>query len=155
MDAQIRIREGGIDEVAAIEAAIPEFVRPKPASELSQRLDNGGALILIACADDAPVAYKAGYRLDGQRFYSWVGAVLPAFRRLGVALALLRDQERRLRAAGYTGVRVKSRNAFPGMLRLLIGEDYRIVALEPVPSPEDPKIVFEKSLSRSPAGGAP
>lgn len=155
MDAQIRIREGGLDEVAAVEAAIPEFARARRKPELAQRLGGDDALILIACADDAPVAYKAGYRLDGLRFYSWVGAVLPAFRRRGIALALLREQERRLRAAGYTGVRVKSRNAFPGMLRLLIGEGYRIVALEPVPSSEDPKIVFEKSLSPPTAGGTP
>ncbi|MEZ0471925.1 GNAT family N-acetyltransferase [Luteimonas salinilitoris] len=145
---EIRIERGDIDGIAALEARIPEFSCPKRAATLAERLRaDSGALILIAFADGQPVGYKAGYALETRRFYSWVGAVLPAYRRHGIALALLREQERRLREAGYANVRVKSRNGFPGMLRLLIGEGYRIVALEAVPSPQDPKIVFEKLLA--------
>lgn len=148
-----RIDRGDVDDVAALEARIPEFPRPKRAAVLAERLRaDRGALILVARADGRPVGYKAGYALEMRRFYSWVGAVLPAYRRHGIALALLREQERRLRGGGYASVRVKSRNGFPGMLRLLIGEGYRIVALEAVPSPRDPKIVFEKLLVPSSPG---
>ncbi|WP_407351904.1 GNAT family N-acetyltransferase [Luteimonas sp. R10] len=145
---EIRIDRGAIGDIAALEARIPEFSCPKRAAVLGERLrSDNGALILVAFADGQPVGYKAGYPLEMRRFYSWIGAVLPPYRRHGIARALLHEQERRLRESGYASVRVKSRNGFPGMLRLLIGEGYRIVALEAVPSPQDPKIVFDKRLA--------
>lgn len=150
------LREGTIDEIAAIEREIPEFVRPKTTEAMAERLQSASALILVACLDGRPVAYKAGYALSPDRFYSWIGAVLPRYRRRGIARALLLEQERRLRALGYARVRVKSRNTFPSMLRLLIGEGYRIVGLEPSPSAEDPKIVFDKPLiDRTASGNQP
>ncbi|TDK22318.1 GNAT family N-acetyltransferase [Luteimonas aestuarii] len=143
----LAIREGQVAEIARLETSIPEFTRPKTLDQLEQRLQAGrGALILVACDGQRPVAFKAGYALAQDTFYSWVGAVLPGYRRAGIARKLLHGQEDRLRKTGHRRIRVKSRNAFPGMLRLLLGEGYRIVALEPVPSAEDPKVVFEKIL---------
>lgn len=144
MPSDYRLREGSLDEVAAIERTIPEFLPPKSLEAIASRLDVPGALILVACRDGDPVAYKAGYPLPDGWFYSWIGAVQPAHRRRGLALALLHEQERRVKAQGHPGIRVKSRNGFPGMLQLLIGQGYRILGLEPVPSPEDPKIHFAK-----------
>ena len=144
----LAIRTGTPAEIAALEARIPEFVRPKPLQALEERLQAArDPLVLLACDGTDPVAFKAGYALAPGLFYSWVGAVLPAWRRRGIARRLLHEQEARLRAGGYARVRVKSRNAFPGMLRMLVAEGYRIVALEPVPFAEDPKIVFEKALA--------
>lgn len=143
----VSIREGDVAEVARLESAIPEFAKPKTLHDLRQRLRaDRGALVLVAIDGGHPVAFKAGYALAPDTFYSWVGAVLPQYRRSGIARQLLHAQESRLRGLGHARVRVKSRNAFPGMLRLLLSEGYRIVGLEPVPSVEDPKIVFEKLL---------
>lgn len=151
--ADLSIREGQAAEIAALEFAIPEFRQPKSLDVLEARLrPERDALILLACSDGTPVGFKAGYALAPGTFYSWVGAVLPAFRGQGVARRLLQAQEARLRGRAYARIRVKSRNAFPGMLRLLVAEGYRIVGLEAVPSAEDPKIVFEKALSAAKDG---
>lgn len=143
------IRDGSLEEIASVERTIPEFPRPKSADQLAARLGVPGALLKVACADGRPVAYKAGYPLPDGWFYSWTGAVQPAHRRRGLALALLQEQERLVREAGYAGIRVKSRNGFPSMLQLLIGQGYRIVDLEPVPSAADPKIHFAKPFPPS------
>lgn len=145
--AQPVVRLGTIHEVAELECGIPEFATPKPVEEIARRLDTREALILVAEFEGRPVAFKAGFPLNDTTFYSWIGAVAPQARRQGLARALMQAQERRVQSAGFERIRVESRNAFPGMLRLLIGQGYRIVALEPVPDAADPKIVFEKCLT--------
>ena len=69
---------------------------------------------------------------------------MPGFRGLGVASALRQQQERWAPARGYTQLRVKSRNRFPQMLRLLIAAGYAIVGTEG--RGDDLKIHFERSL---------
>ena len=64
--------------------AIPEFDQRRSLARLQERLP-AGALILIAEADSQPVGFKLGYPAEDGSLYSWLGGVLPAHRKTGLA----------------------------------------------------------------------
>ena len=64
--------------------------------------------------DGEPAGFKVGYERENY-FYSWMGAVLPAYRRLGIAQKLADQQEKWAKSAGYTTIRFKTRNHHKGM----------------------------------------
>lgn len=138
------VREGSVSEALAVEAAIPEFGAPHSEERYTQRLTDRRSLILVAELDDRLVGYKVGYQQTPTVFYSWLGGVIPKERGAGIATALRERQEQWARAAGYRHLRVKSKNRFPSMLRLLIGAGYQIIGTEG--DGEDLKIVFELTL---------
>ncbi len=76
------------------------------------------------------LGFKIGYELDENTFYSWFGGVLPIARNKGVAQAQLDIQEQWVKQQGYQQLKVKSRNLFPAMLRLLLKNGYLIEKLE-------------------------
>ncbi|MDN2710270.1 GNAT family N-acetyltransferase [Janthinobacterium sp. SUN118] len=123
------IRPGTIEEAWQVLRAIPEFEQPRTVAQLRQRLP-ADALILIAEEDTGPAGCKLAYRADDGSLYSWLGGVLPAHRKTGLAQRLLEYQEAWAGAHGYPAVTVKSMNRYPAMLRLLIRNGYRICAVE-------------------------
>lgn len=138
------VREGTIAEALRVEALIQEFHGASPRERYEERLAGRPALILVAEVDGRLVGYKVGYEVGERVFYSWLGGVVPGFRSAGVASALRERQEHWARGRGYTRLRVKSRNRFPQMLRLLIAAGYSIVGTEG--SGDELKIHFELSL---------
>ena len=80
--------------------------------------------------DDVLLGFKIGYALDQRTFYSWFGGVSPLARNKGVAQAQLEAQEAWVQKQGYEQLKVKSRNQFPAMLRLLLRNGYLIEKLE-------------------------
>ena len=138
-------RTGTVEEVVAVHRALPEFDRPVTAASLNERLSSH-SLVLVATRNDEIVGYKAGYALDDQRFYSWLGGVLPEHRSRGVADALRQRQEEWAEAQGYRQILVKSMNRFPAMLQMLISRGYLVCGYEDGGSPQQSKIVFAKTL---------
>jgi len=135
-------------DIPAIIAEIPEL-RPIPPEKLAKKLIPG-SILLVAEAGGRAVAFKLGYPISPQVFYSWIGGVIPAFRGHGTARALMKMQEQLAQERGYGTIRVKSMNQFPAMLHLLISADYKIVDTEyPTSSLKDSKIVFEKRISQT------
>ena len=128
----INVRTGTVAEAYALYEGTPEFVQQAvPIENVQQRLAAESALILIAELDGEPVGFKLGYdRYNDGSFYSWLGAVLPAARRKGVAAALLEDQERRVTAIGFDRIYVKTRNRYVAMLTLLLERGYVIVGVQ-------------------------
>ncbi|MGR5144064.1 N-acetyltransferase family protein [Photobacterium sp. DNB23_23_1] len=143
----MHIREASIEEAVTVLAAITEFARPATEDELKQRLRVHRALILVAEIDGELAGVKIGYQLSEDCFYSWLGGVAPAGRRSGVAQALLEAQEAWVLAQGYQTLRVKSRNRFPAMLRLLLRNGYQIEHLEKKDGIEDFRLHFVKQLN--------
>lgn len=92
------------------------------------------------------MAYKLGYALDSNTFYSWLGAVAPECRGQGIAQALLNAQEAWVKAHSYLAIKVKSMNRFPAMLSLLIKNDYAIVGYEDRGCTQTNKILFTKDI---------
>ncbi|MDP4982470.1 GNAT family N-acetyltransferase [Pseudoalteromonas tunicata] len=142
----ITILEGSITHMLEIELAIPEFTAPKTANDLARKLNNRQSLLLIAYHQAKPVAYKLGYQLNENTFYSWLGAVLPEFRGQGIAKQLLLAQESWVKAQGFMAIEVKSMNRFKTMLQMLIAHDYHIISCKPAQQSTEVKIRFRKQL---------
>ncbi|ANS40698.1 GNAT family N-acetyltransferase [Serratia inhibens] len=139
-------RHATLKEIHALYGQIPEFGGLHSLADLQQRIGLSACHLLIAEIDGQPAGFKLGYQTQEKVFYSWLGGVLPAFRRHGVARALLAEQESWAQAQGYRQVRVKTRNQFQAMLMMLIGNHYQIVQLEKKGEVADYRLLLEKTL---------
>jgi predicted GNAT superfamily acetyltransferase len=102
-------------------------------------------LVLAALVQDRLVGYKVGFEERPGLFYSWVGGVHPDHRRQGIARALMQEQHRLVRQAGYRQVRTVSKNKHKAMLVLNIRSGFNIIGTY-LDGRGELKIVFQKSL---------
>ena len=124
------VREGSLEEVVSVVEQITEFAKKESVASLSERLAGKTSLLLVAEEAGVLLGFKIGYELDENTFYSWFGGVSSLARNKGVAQAQLDVQERWVNQQGYQQLKVKSRNQFPAMLRLLLRNGYLIEKLE-------------------------
>ena len=79
----IQIQSGSFQECVDLSNQIPEFDSPYALDEYEKRCE-GAHLSLNAFVDEKPVGFKVGYdRFKDGSFYSWMGGVLPKYRRQG------------------------------------------------------------------------
>lgn len=142
----MKIREGSLSEVVAVVTEIDEFIVKENEQSLAQRLEGKRHLILVAEQQGQILGFKIGYELDSDTFYSWFGGVSPKARNLGLAQKLLDVQEYWVIKQGYQQLKVKSRNQFPAMLRLLLRNNYLIENFEPYEPLLESRIHFVKQL---------
>ena len=141
------VREGSLEEVVSVVEQINEFAQKESVASLSQRLSGKKSLILVAEEAGVLLGFKIGYELEPNTFYSWFGGVSPLARNKGVAQAQLDVQEQWVKQQGYQQLKVKSRNQFPAMLRLLLRNGYQIEKLEEKEDIREHRIYFVKQLS--------
>ena len=104
-------------------------------------------LLIILCFDgEQLVGFKIGYTYNENTFYSWVGGILPKYRRLGIAKTLAATQEKIVIAKGYQKLRTKSMNRFKSMMILNLRNGFDIVKVYTNDSGQT-KIIFEKELT--------
>lgn len=127
--------------ITELEGRIPEFTSHYPLERIQARLKDRPSLALLVLHQGEPVGYKVGYEETPQRFYSWIGAVLPEHRGRGWARQLLHYQENWCRAQGYREITVWSENRYRSMLIFLLRENYDIFAVS-----GEGKILFRKLL---------
>ena len=144
---KITIRKGTILEATTITHQIPEFGKAYMTAEYVKRLEKIPHLILIAEADGELAGFKVGYERerDGS-FYSWMGGVLPPFRRKGIASLLAARQEQWALLKGYQSVRFKTRNQHKGMLIFGINRGFKVVGFDARNNVEQHRIMLEKQL---------
>ncbi|WP_231102498.1 GNAT family N-acetyltransferase [Pseudoalteromonas luteoviolacea] len=142
-----QIEKGTLEELISIEEQIPEFTASKSKETVLSRIQGATFLLLVAKLDGKPIAYKLGYELSNEQFYSWLGAVVPAYRGSGIAQSLLDAQEQWCASRGYSCISVKSMNKFKSMLMILIKNNYQIVECRPLSDGSDSKIRFLKRLN--------
>ena len=142
----MKIREGSLSEVVAVVTEIDEFIVKENEQSLAQRLEGKRHLILVAEQQGQILGFKIGYELDSDTFYSWFGGVSPKARNLGLAQKLLDVQESWVIEQKYQQLKVKSRNQFPAMLRLLLRNNYLIENFEPYEPLLESRIHFVKQL---------
>jgi ribosomal protein S18 acetylase RimI-like enzyme len=142
----INYRTGTLDEVLAVDSQIPEFDGRTNKQKLDERLKNRQHLVLIAEASQQPIAYKLGYALSDSEFYSWLGGVIPSYRKQGIATKLREAQEALAVENNYQVLSVKSMNRYPAMLQLLISSGYHISGYEDKGDTDSSKICFYKKL---------
>ncbi|MBU2709791.1 GNAT family N-acetyltransferase [Zooshikella harenae] len=141
----IIIRDGSFEDALLIHNGVKELNHIPSVAYYLDRLSSRRYKLLIAEVSGKLAGYKLGF-WDGDRsFYSWLGGVLPEFRRIGVAQKLLENQEAYLRESGAHKINVKSMNKYPGMLILLISNGYHITDVVSSSSGEN-KIEFAKTF---------
>ena len=139
------IENASIETVVALSQQIPEFADPYGEADYEQRLANTPHQILAAYHSGQPIGFKVGYAREDY-FYSWMGAVLPAYREQGIAKALAARQETWAREQGFTKIRFKTRNYLRAMLHFGIANDFNIIAVIPQSNIKEYRIVLEKEL---------
>ena len=73
--------------------------------------------ILIAFYNGIPAGCKIAYdRFGNKIFYSWLGGVLPEFRRKNIAKTLSEKMEEMAQIRGYEFIRFKTRNKFTSVI---------------------------------------
>ena len=140
------VREGSLEEVVSVVEQITEFAKKESVASLSERLAGKTSLILVAEEAGVLLGFKVGYELDENTFYSWFGGVSSLARNKGVAQAQLDVQEQWVKQQGYQQLKVKSRNQFPAMLRLLLRNGYLIEKLEEKEDINSHRIHFLKQI---------
>ena len=106
----MQIRECSFVECIKLSKIIPEFDSPYEINEYEKRCGSICHLSLISNIGDIPVGFKIGYyRYRDGSFYSWVGGVIPNFRKNGVAHQLSNCQESWAENNGYSYIRMKKR----------------------------------------------
>ncbi len=103
-------------------------------------------LAQVAFVGEVPVGFKLGYERTPEEFYSWLGGVLPEWRKQGIAQELLRLQHTKVKALGYEKITTKSRNQFTQMLILNLKSGFHIVGTQPRDEGKDLNILFEKTF---------
>ena len=121
------IHEDKLDDAFTVSTNIPEFDDPYEISEYSKRLNSTVHLILTAYDDHNPIAFKIGYhRHSDGSFYTWMGGVLPNYRRKGIANNLADHQEAWAKKKSYNSIKVQTRSKHNAMLTLLINRGFQI-----------------------------
>lgn len=143
----ITVKHSNIEEIHFLYSLLPEFSALHNRQDLINRLNNKETCALVAYREEKPVGFKLGYALSDTTFYSWLGGVLPDYRRDGIAQVLLHTQENWALNHGYQHIEVKTRNSFPAMLIMLIKNGYQLTALEQAENLADNRVRLVKCLT--------
>ena len=143
--SRITIKETDLQTAYEVSLGIPEFHGPPPLKEYKRRLDGVPHLILVAFENDKAVGFKVGYERDGG-FYSWMGGVLPSYRRRNVATRLAQYQEKWAQEHGYDCVTFKTRNQHLNMLLFSLRRGFIVVGFKEKDDPTANRIILRKVL---------
>ena len=143
----IHIREGAFQECVDLSSKIPEFNSPYKIEEYKKRCA-GKYLVLIAEIDNQSVGFKIGYdRFNNGSFYSWMGGVLPKFRRMGVAYSLANLQEKWATKNEFSSILLKTRQKHDGMIAFSLNRGFIITEETQITPAEETRIWMQKSLN--------
>lgn len=139
------ISPSDIATAVAISKRIPEFVGPPTEAEYEKRLKGVPHIILVAFDGTRAVGFKVGYERNGQ-FYSWMGGVLPSYRRRNIARHLAEAQEEWARKQGYKSVTFKTRNQHKNMLLFALRRGFNIIGFKEKGDVLTNRILLQKVL---------
>lgn len=104
-------------------------------------------MILEAHINDEPVGFKIGYKESKSVFYSAKGGVLEAYRRHGIALALLADMMQRVDENGFKVFAFDTfPNLHPGMTILAMEQGFRLIKADYNSVYKEFRLRFERRL---------
>ena len=141
----LSIQRGDITTVVRLSKLLPEFSEPHEATEYVRRMEGKRSLVLIAYWDNQPVGFKVGYQREDY-FYSWMGGVLPEWRRKGIARALSKYMEEWASQSGFRRIRFKTRNRHKYMLCFAILNGFDIIEVEARNEIGEFRLFLEKKL---------
>lgn len=139
-DVPLRIREVGMEQLDLIRRL---NVAVFDEEHIINTFDRENLLMLVAWSAGTPVGFKVGYQLDATTFYSAKGGVRDAYRRNGIARALLYAMIDVVEAQGYERfVYDTFPNKHPGMTVLGLDEGFRVVRAGYSPKYQDYRLRF-------------
>lgn len=141
----LRIRQARLAEIVALGSRLPEFSNPPTGKQYHDRLTGVRHLLLLAEWEGMPAGFKVGYERE-ESFYSWMGGVLPEFRRLGIARALADAQEEWARRQGFGQIVFKTRNQHKNMLLFALQNGFDIIGFTEKETVETNRILLRKVL---------
>ena len=142
------IRESDLETALGVLSQLPEFDALKSADHYRQLISGQKSLILTAFDQDKAIGCKIGYdRFKDGSFYSWLGGVLPDYRKDGVAKALAQHQEKWAVENGFTSIKFKTRNRHKAMLQFALRNGFSIYNVKPKAALEDYRIELIKPLT--------
>ena len=143
----IHIREGAFQECVDLSSKIPEFNSPYKIEEYKKPCA-GKYLVLIAEIDNQSVGFKIGYdRFNNGSFYSWMGGVLPKFRRMGVAYSLANFQEKWATKNEFSSILLKTRQKHDGMIAFSLNRGFIITEETQITPAKETRIWMQKLLN--------
>ena len=125
-----------------------QMFRPRGDINYFQRrfLGRRHVLTLLAKYEGRPVGFWVGYELKPAMYYHWLGAVVPEFRRAGIARQLQEGQQAWARDHEYEYIRSECLNHQRHFIHFAIDVGYDIVGMRWDSTHADNLIIFEKSL---------
>jgi ribosomal protein S18 acetylase RimI-like enzyme len=144
-DVPLTITEVSLDQLDLIRRLNVDIFDDEQIIKTFERDD---LLMLVARSEGTAVGFKLGYRLDPRSFYSAKGGVREAYRRRGVARALLYAMLDLVRERGYNRfVYDTFPNKHPGMTVMGLDEGFRVIRAGYSPRYQDYRLRFELSLT--------
>lgn len=141
---EARIQSIGLDQIDVIRKMNKVIFDTE---HIIRTFDRPALLILLATVGGAPAGFKIGYERRGDTFYSAKGGVMPAFRRRGIARALLYDMVDRARQQEYRRFMYDTfPNKHPGMTVLGLDEEFEVIQAGYSSKYQDYRLRFAKSL---------
>lgn len=143
-DVPLAITEIGMDQIDTIRRLNVAIFDDE---HIINTFDREDLLMLLAHTAGTAVGFKLGYRLDNHSFYSAKGGVHPAYRRNGIARALLHAMLDLVHERGYERfVYDTFPNKHPGMTILGLNEGFRVIRAGYSSQYEDYRLRFELSF---------
>ncbi|MCS5490253.1 GNAT family N-acetyltransferase [Algoriphagus limi] len=144
---QFKIRHASPEELLWVHERIPEFPGKASLDFYVDQLKHRLYLALVAERDGKLLGFKVGYQSDTPEiFYSWMGGVIPDYRKMGIANALADYQENWAKEKGFRAIYFKTRNRFPAMINFGLQRGFKIMEVIPKGGVEDYRVVMRKEL---------
>jgi ribosomal protein S18 acetylase RimI-like enzyme len=125
---EIKIEEG-IDKVQNIMRS--SFENPYSKEKVLEKLEGKKYWLYVAVDGRKTIGFKLWYEDADKQIYSWLGAVMPEYRRKGIAKKLMGIQLEVSKLSGYKLIKVKTHKGHPEMMKFLNKEGFKEVKREP------------------------
>lgn len=141
------VRLGTVSEFVELSRCIPEFDNPYGEEEYHKRMADFG-IGLVYEQEGKAVGFKVGYDRfkDGERFYSWMGGVLPQYRLNGVASKLQEAMELKCSQMGFLKICFKTLNRHRAMIQFGHKHGFEVYNFKKSDENQNSKIYFIKDL---------
>jgi ribosomal protein S18 acetylase RimI-like enzyme len=122
-----RCRSGALDDIVAVVRKIDGWDPYEMVSRGVDHLPPLDHVLVVEAGDGELVGFRAGYECDPGAFRCWLVAVLPEYRRRGLAKLMYDEQKVWLVAHGFREIRTYTRASNPAMLHILRSSGYEQV----------------------------
>ncbi|WP_420385386.1 GNAT family N-acetyltransferase [Roseivirga sp.] len=143
----MKITEGSFSEALEVLRGLPEFDPLLPTDHYLDRMTGRKKLIVVARVNDEPAGCKIAYdRFEDGTLYSWLGGVIPQYRKIGLARKMADFQEAWALDNGFSAIRFKTLNRHKAMLTFAINNGFQLFNVKPKDEIENYRIELIKDL---------